>query len=118
MPLKHLFRLLTLFALLIAPLNMLGDKAEAMAATPKAEAMASGHCAGMSELHEKSPDKQFPSRSVECMLDCMMLCSGMPTMSPRLAEPVAPPPMAMPAFVPTLDQGLSPQAEPRPPQFS
>jgi hypothetical protein len=118
MLLKHLIRLLTLFALLLAPLGMLGG-ASAIAAPPRADASAgSSHCAEMASSRDQSSDEQTPAKSIECMMSCMMLCSGLPSMTPQLAEPVAPSPMAAPVFVSSRVRGLTPQAEPRPPKLS
>lgn len=118
MPLKQLVRLLTLFALLLAPLGMLGG-ASAMAAAPSADASAgSGHCAEMAATHDQAPDKRTPAKSLECLMDCMVLCSGMPSVSVQLVEQMPPEPMAMLAARSAPVRGLTPQAEPRPPQFS
>lgn len=115
---KHLLRLLTLFALLLAPLGMLGGT-PAMAAPQSADVSASGgHCAEMAGAHDQSSDEQAPANSVECMTDCMMLCSGMLPMSAQLAEPLARSPMAAAVSISSLVRGLTPQAEPRPPRPS
>lgn len=115
---KNLVRILTLLALLIAPAGMLGGHA-AMATAPSVDASAgSAHCADMAGSHDQSPDEQAPAKSLECMMDCMMLCSAMPSMTAQLAEPLSPSPMAAAASLSLLVQGLTPQAEPRPPQFS
>ena len=115
---KNLVRLLTLLALLIAPMGMLGSHA-AMATAPSVQAAASGgHCAETAGSHEQFPDEQAPSKSLECMMDCMMLCSGMPAMTAQLAEPLSPSPMAAAISLSLPVRGLTPQAEPRPPQFS
>jgi len=118
MLLKHLLRLLTLFALLVAPLAMLDGNA-AVAAPQRADAGAiSTHCAEMAGSHDQSPAEHEPAKSAECMTDCMMLCSAMVSASSRLAEPLAPSPMAAAALRSPLVRGLAPQAEPRPPRFS
>ena len=118
MLLKHLTRLLTLFALMLAPLGMLGG-ASVMAAPPSATASAGGgHCAKMAASHDQSSDEQAPVKSIECMMDCMMLCSGMLPITAHLDEPLAPSPMAAAVFVSSRVRGLTPQAEPRPPQLS
>lgn len=115
---KHLIRLLTLFALLLAPLGMLGG-APAKAAMPSAgESAGSGHCAETAASHEQAPDEQAPAKSLECLMDCMVLCSGMPSVSIQLVEPMLPAPMVMLAARSAPVRGLTPQAEPRPPQFS
>lgn len=115
---RHLFRLLTLLALLIAPLPMLAA-APAIAAPQAAPAGAeAGHCAEMDGMHERSADKQQPSKSADCLLDCMVLCSGLPSLWPQLAAPLPPASMAPAPLTSPLERGLSPQAEPRPPRMS
>lgn len=115
---KNLVRLMTLLALLIAPLGMLSGTS-AMAAMPSANtSISEGHCAEMAGSHDQTSDEQAPTKSVECMLDCMMLCSGMLSIIPQLAERLELPPMALTASSSSLVRGLTPQAEPRPPQFS
>ena len=117
MLLKHLLRLLTLFALLVAPLGMLAGNA-AVAAPRTADASASSaHCAEMAGSHDESSDEQEPAKSADCMTDCMMVCSGMLSMTAQLAEPLAPSSLAAAALRPPLVRGLAPQAEPRPPRF-
>jgi hypothetical protein len=116
MLLKQLLRLLTLFALLVAPLGMLGGNAAA-AAPPSADAGASsGHCAEMAGSHDPS-DEQEPAQSVECM-DCMIVCSGMLSVAAQLTEPLAAARLTVAALRSPLVRGLTPQAEPRPPRFS
>ena len=118
MLLKPLVRLLTLFALLLAPLPMLGG-ASAMTASPLAGASASsGHCAEAAVPDDQAPDKSAPAKSLDCLMNCMVLCSGMPSVSIQLAEPLPPAPLALTAAPSSLVRGLTPQAEPRPPQFS
>lgn len=115
---KHSIRLLTLFALLFAPLGMLGG-APAKAAMPSAgESVGSGHCDEPVASHEQAPDEQAPAKSLDCLMDCMVLCSGMPSVSIQLVEPMLPAPMIMLAARSAPVCGLSPQAEPRPPQYS
>ena len=119
MLLKHLLRLLTLFALLVAPLAML-DRNAAVAAPQRADAgVSGGHCAEMAGSHDQAPpDQHEPAKTAECMTDCMMLCSGMLSVTSQLAEPPGPAPMAAAALRSPLVRGLAPQAEPRPPRFS
>ena len=111
MPLKHLVRLLTLLALLLAPLGMLSGHA-AMAAPAPAKASASGHCADMAGAQHEAPDNPAPAKSI----DCMMVCSCIPPLAARLGEPPMRSEAPRASVLATLGLGLHPEAEPRPPR--
>lgn len=118
MVIKNLVRILILMAWLVAPMGMLGSHT-AMASTGNMQAATSDeHCTDMAGSHDQSSDEQAPAKSIECIMDCMMLCSGILTMTPQLAERMEPSPMALAVSLSSLVRGLTPQAEPRPPQFS
>ncbi len=117
MLLERSFRLLMLIALLITPLGMLGG-ASVAAVPAAAQGASSGHCEDMAGSREQVPNQQAPSRGADCLLDCMVACSGMPAMPAQLAEPM--PRVTQPVAVPpsAVMNGLTHQAEPRPPRFS
>jgi hypothetical protein len=108
---RHLLRLLTLVALLVAPLGMLGGHA-AMAA-PKASAE-SGHCSELGGMEHEAPDESPPAKSI----DCAMVCSCVPPAAAPLDEPpsLLQPPTA--ARHRTLALGPNPEADPPPPRLS
>lgn len=121
LPVVKILRLLTLFALLIAPLGMLGRHAAmaaphsaAMPTSPEADAAAMGHCADMPAPAAKAPAHKAPASNI----DCMLACSCMPASVPEIGA--GPRPSAAPiyAFVPDGEKGLAPEAEPPPPRLS
>jgi hypothetical protein len=106
---KRLFQLLLAFAMLLAPLTMVGGGAAmAMPHGPTPE-MAMDHCAGMD-----APSKDQPTADI----DCMMTCAAVPPLVPRLeAQLIAP--ATLPHFAPAAaPRGLDPEAETPPPRFS
>lgn len=112
-PFRFILRLLTVFALLLAPAGMMGSHA-AMAAPPTLGSTASAsHCAEMGGSQQRAPE-HAPAKNI----DCMIACSCMPPLGAELRTPpllsAAPGPAATPARM----HGLTPQAEPPPPRLS
>lgn len=106
-PMRRLTFLLAAFALLMAPLAMIGGGA-AMAHAPAASS-AMDHCAGMDG---SSPDQ--PAAGI----DCLIACAAIPALSPRIEGRVvapAPLPISPPAVA---GSGLDPEAETPPPRIS
>jgi hypothetical protein len=123
MVITRLTRFLVLLAVLFAPLSMASAHATmAMpAASPTAvadhamEEASASHCAQMGPTGEEEPAQGSPNDDIDCRVACS--CTA-PAASQALAEQAA--------FAPLVQQpepyvpmsGLSPQAEPRPPQLS
>jgi hypothetical protein len=111
MPLKHLARLLTILALLLAPAGMLSGHA-AMAAP--ASSAAEGHCSEMAGTHDETSDQTAPGSSIECMI----ACACVPPLGIQLTGA---PPVVESAEVVGLSKfvvGVNPSADPPPPRRS
>lgn len=116
MLLRRLLLALTLFALLLAPVAMMGDHAAMAAPAPVAAEQShemmtagSGHCA----------DSQRPvGGDVGPAVDCMVACACVPSFAAPVTEPPTVPQMA--PTVASIDAvaGLNAQAEPPPPRLS
>ena len=111
---KRLFQLLLAFAMLLAPLTMVGGGAAMAMPHGAAPEMAMDHCAGMDAPSKDQPSKDQPAADV----DCLMTCAAVPPLVARLeAQLIAPAPL--PPFVPAAaPRGLDPEAETPPPRFS
>jgi hypothetical protein len=109
MLLKHLARLLTILALLAAPVGMLSGHA-AMAAP----GVSGGHCAEVTEAHDQAPEHAAPAVSV----DCAIACACVPPIGAQLAE--APPLADRAAATPPIAfvAGFNLTADPPPPRKS
>jgi hypothetical protein len=109
MPLKHLVRLLTLLALLLAPAGMMGNHMAMAAPQP-----AGGHCADANPGGHEAPRGEAPAQGI----DCLIACSCVPAFAAELADPpsfAATPASSSPV---ALGSGLNPQADPPPPRIS
>lgn len=116
----RLVRLLTIFAVLLAPLSMVGERAAmAMPAGPEASAHHSagpsraGHCAEMSgqSEDEKAPDTQ-------CLIDCAIACSAIPAGGSQMADQSMPVVMVQPQPLVGRLSGLHPESDPPPPRIA
>lgn len=106
MRLSRLLPLLGLFAVLLAPLGMLGS--HAAMAMPK-QAASSGNCSEQQSEH---------SSGERATIDCAIACTALPSHEPLLppAQIVA---AAVPAANPILSlQGMRPEAATPPPRYS
>ena len=111
MSLQQLARLLTILALLLAPMSMLSGHA-AMAA-PMADAER-GHCAEMAGAQDESPDQPASGNSIECMIACACV-------PPTGAQLFGAPLVIKSADIPGLADfvvGSNPSADPPPPRLS
>ncbi|MEA3002206.1 MAG: hypothetical protein QOH81_994 [Sphingomonadales bacterium] len=88
MPVKHLMRLLTILALLLAPLGML-TPAQAAGHHANSVAMALGHCPDAPRSHNQ------PAQAHDCLIACAALPSFGSEVEPELfvAAAVAPLPL-------------------------
>lgn len=117
MPLTRLLRILTLIAVIFAPLSMAGGHAAmAMPAAPAAMsdhmgAMPAGHCADM----EGKQDKNGPSAP---SIDCMIACSAMPAADFEVEVHPLTAAFIEPARLVSALHGLSPESDPPPPRIS
>jgi hypothetical protein len=119
-PWMRLLRLLTIVALLLAPLTMVSEHAAmAMPAPVAADAEThhmgsagqSEHCAGMAE---RSDDDTAPQS--DCMTDCAIACSAIPPLRSEMAahDPIVALVEPLP-LVAGID-GLHPESDPPPPR--
>ena len=113
MKLRHLVRLLTLLALLLAPAGMLGSHM-AMAAPQPAAAAASGHCADAGGMSHEAPGGEEPKPSI----DCFIACSCVPALGAHLPERVSFADLPASGAPNNMGSGLNPQADPPPPRIS
>jgi hypothetical protein len=106
---RFLLSIAALFALIVAPIGMVGGAAVAMGHhQPQA---AAGHCAG-------SPASDHRGDSDRTAIDCMIACAGLPAIPPSTLAAMAPaaadPEQVPPAFL----HGLRPEAATPPPRIS
>jgi hypothetical protein len=109
MLLKHLARLLTVLALLVAPVGMLSGH------TPMAApGVSGGHCTELTEVHDQAPDHAAPAVSI----DCAIACACVPPIGAQLtgAPPLADRAAAAPAVAFVV--GFNPAADTPPPRKS
>ena len=116
----HLIRLLTIFALLLAPPSIVGEHAAmARPAAPAAsahhagESDQAGHCAEMSGPLE---DEKAPA--TDCLIDCVIACSTIPAVASQMAD--QPPPVGLVQPMPLAGRisGLNPEWDPPPPRIA
>lgn len=106
-PMRRLTFLLAAFALLFAPLAMIGGGAATAHAPAASSAM--DHCAGMDGSSSDQPAMG---------IDCLIACAAIPALPPRIeGRMVAPAPVAVPAPI-VAGTGLDPEAETPPPRVS
>ena len=119
---RCLVRILTMLALLLAPLSMMGSHA-AMAMTG-AEAMASmhtevveppSHCADI--VGQAQHDEQSSPLS-DCKSDCAVMCSAIPALGSLMAERPLMPAMIQPIALPSRVRGLHPESDDPPPRIA
>lgn len=107
-------RVLTLLAVLLAPLTMMSSHAAA-APMPMAHAMGgadamAGHCPSAGD----EQDKQKPAASI----DCTIMCSAMPAGGNVFPARIAMPALDLVQPVEIGGHGLNPAADPPPPRLS
>ena len=118
---RRLVRILTMLALLLAPLSMMGGHAAmAMPAGTSAAphhmqtADASGHCAGMAG----KPVKDQRSQDGSCVSDCTVACSAIPVFGSLMPDQVMAPAMRRVPALLHRSSGLRPESDDPPPRFS
>ena len=108
----RLARLLTLLALLFAPIVMNASHVWAApgrsAAESNHEAMPAGHCAGLDE-----PDGDDESRPDA---DCTIACSALPAIAGLLCDPLPATRTSAPPPASASVRGLHPESDPPPPR--
>jgi putative hemolysin len=115
----RLIRLLTMFALLLAPLTMVGEHA-AMAMPAAQDASAhhaapadqAGHCAKMGG---QSEDETTPDS--DCLIACAIACSAIPAVGSHMADRPLPVALAQPLSLVGRISGLHPESDPPPPRI-
>ncbi|WP_129791345.1 hypothetical protein [Sphingosinicella sp. CPCC 101087] len=106
---RYLLSIIALFALLVAPIGMIGGTAMAMPHhQPQAAAV---HCAG-------APAPDHRGDEDRTAIDCMIACAGVPAIPPSAPSAVAPAAVS-PDEAPLRSlHGLQPEAATPPPRFS
>lgn len=114
MVLARLTRVLTLLAVLLAPLTMMASHASA-AAVPMAHTMSdSGDMPGHCPASGDEQGKQMPAPNI----DCTIMCSAMPTGDNAFASQIDLPDLDLVQPIELGRHGLNPSADPPPPRFS
>lgn len=123
MPVASILRFLLLLAVLLAPISMMSSHAAMALPAEEAGAMGhhemspapGGHCADMAPASEDEPaDGASPVKNI----DCTIACSCVPPAAGQIAQrPPYTPGVERPGLAALL-VGVSPEAEPRPPQSS
>jgi hypothetical protein len=103
-------RFLTMLAILLMPLGMIGAPLPAAAAGRPSATMPADHCAGMSHNGKTVP-------AAPCC-DCMVACSAIPSQAPFIQHEVQAPMAAQPAALTKTILGLHPEAATPPPRPS
>ena len=120
---RRLVRILTMLALLLAPVSMIGGHA-AMAMPAPAEASAShhdpaasqsAHCAEMAGQSEDDDDGSSPG---DCMTDCAVACSAIPPLGSAMADRPMAPAMGQPLLLVGRIDGLHPESADPPPRIA
>ena len=117
MSLTRLWRVLTILAVLLAPLSMMGGHAAMAMPGPSASSVMdhgqagspAGHCADMDEdqTGQKSPS-----------IDCMIACSAVPAAEFVVASHPAVHSVMPVGRLASLHPGLHPESDPPPPRLS
>ena len=112
---RRLLYLLTLAALLLGPVSMMSEHSavampvSVVSQTHEMMTLDAGHCAEQERL---------PGNEQSAAVDCMIACACVPSFASPAPSPLA---VAPTEHLPVLSEalsGLSPQAEPRPPQIA
>ena len=114
MILPRLMRVMTLLAVLLAPLTMMASHASAVP-MPMAHAMGepsamSGHCPPAGD----EQDEQTPTPNI----DCTIMCSAMPAVDTAFAAEIIALALNLVQAGEFGGHGLNPSADPPPPRFS
>lgn len=118
----HLVRMLTMLALLFAPLSMMSGHA-AMAMPTGASAShheqntdQSAHCAEMAgQSQEDDGDGSSPG---DCLTDCAVACSAIPAPGSAMADQPMAPAMAQPLPLVGRISGVHPESADPPPRIA
>lgn len=117
---SRLLPFLAMFAIVFAPLSMLGGSA-AMAQSPmpassshhEQSAGDSAHCAEMNGENQNDDDS---SRQGDCLADCAVTCSAIPSLGNVFADSAMLPAVAHPLPLVDRMQGLNPESADPPPR--
>ena len=118
---RRLVQILTMLALLFAPLSMVGGhaamampSAEMSAAHHEQAAKQSAHCAETSG--ENQDDMGGPPG--DCLTDCAVACSAIPALNSVMADQPMAPTMAQPLPLVGRVRGLHPESADPPPRIA
>ena len=118
---RRLVRILTMLALLFAPLSMIGG--HAAMAMPAVAASASHHEQGgdqSAHCAEKGGETEDDDGSSpgDCLTDCAVACSAIPTLGCVMADQPISPAMAQPRTLVGRVRGLHPESADPPPRIA
>ena len=108
---RRLIRILTMLALLVAPLGMVGG--HAAMAMPVAATAATGHCADIGGMADDGDGSSQEDRSA---IDCTISCSALPALAGALTDQPPLPAMARTVTLHGLVRGLHPESDDPPPR--
>ena len=122
MVVRHLVRVLTMLALLFAPLSMMSGHA-AMAMPVAADAASHHKEAGSSsadcgEMGSESQDDDVGSTLGDCLTDCAVACSAIPALGSAMADQPLPPAMDQPLPLLGRVRSLHPESTDPPPRIA
>jgi hypothetical protein len=119
---RRLVRILTMLALLLAPLSMLGGHAAMAMPTVSASAShqqqpadQSGHCA---EMGGETQDDDNGAPAGDCLTDCAVACSALPPLGAAMANQALVPAVDQPLPLAGRIAGLHPESDDPPPRIA
>jgi hypothetical protein len=117
---RRLIRILTMLALLLAPLSMVGEHAAmampAMANTASHHEQAADSSAHCAEMASDTQDEDQGSRSGDCLTDCAVACSAIPPLGNTMVDHQVVPAIAQPLPLVRRIAGLHPESADPPPR--
>ncbi|HEX8444751.1 MAG TPA: hypothetical protein VF631_14000 [Allosphingosinicella sp.] len=116
---RRLVRILTMLALLLAPLSMVSEHAAMAMPAPTASAhheQAAGQSAHCAEMAGQTQTEDQDSRSGDCLIDCAIACSAIPPLANIVADHTLPPALAQPLPLVSRIAGLHPESDDPPPR--
>lgn len=117
---RRLVRILTVLALLLAPLSMVGEHAAmampATAAPPSHHEQAADQSAHCSEMAGDTQDEDKGSSSGDCQTDCAVACSAIAPLGNAVADQLVVPAIARPLALVSRIAGLHPESDDPPPR--
>jgi hypothetical protein len=116
----RLMRVMTLLAVLLAPLGMMSTHVAAAAAMAGAHAMPMAHDMEAAAMPGHCPpaDGEQDQGKMGPAIDCTLMCAAMPAADSALDERIAFPAIKAAPSLQDRGRGLNPAADPPPPRLS